>query len=79
MLAWSDELNAQAEKLCDGTAATTSTLVKRGPKHRADTADEDSKPPTKRPKTEGGNLEDEVKQSFQKGTISKVLTSPMPV
>lgn len=56
--------------------ATTSTLVKRGPKDRTDQEDSAAKPPAKRAKIEGGSLDDEVKQNFHKGTVSKVNTRP---
>lgn len=62
-----------------GTAATTSTLVKRGPKDRADNAESAAVPPAKRPKIEGGSLDDDVKQNFQKGTVSKVTLQPKPI
>lgn len=57
-----------------GTAATTSTLVKRGPKDLTDNAGSAGDPPTKRLKVESGasNLDGEIKRSYEKGTVSKV-------
>lgn len=54
-----------------GTAATKSTLVKRGPKETAEGAGE---PPAKRVKAEGGtaDLDDEIRRNYEKGTIAKV-------
>ena len=58
-----------------GTAATKSTLVKRGPKDSADSA---GGPSAKRVKTEGGagGVDEEVKRCYEKGTVSK-LTLPI--
>lgn len=71
VLAWSEELDAQSAKLFGGTAATKSTLVKRGPKASAEGAGE---PPAKRVKAEGGvsDLDDEIRRNYEKGTIAKV-------
>ncbi|KAJ5089184.1 hypothetical protein N7532_007868 [Penicillium argentinense] len=78
VLAWSDLLNEEAKTAFGGTAATKSTLVKRGPKDRADSAGDAADPPKKRVKTEGdaASLDDEIKRSFEKGTVAK-LTMPM--
>lgn len=72
VLAWSEELDAQAAKLFGGTAATKSTLVKRGPKERG--AEGAEEPPTKRVKAEGSisDLDDEIRRNYEKGTIAKV-------
>ncbi|KAJ5148652.1 hypothetical protein N7448_000230 [Penicillium atrosanguineum] len=77
VLAWSEELDAQSAKMFGGTAATKSTLVKRGPKEQPETADADAHP-AKRVKTEGGTseLDDEIKRNFEKGTVAK-LTMPV--
>lgn len=60
-----------------GTAATKSTLVKRGSKGDVEGAKE---PPTKRVKAEGSiaDLDDEMRRNFEKGTVSKVrrITHP---
>lgn len=71
VLAWSEELDAQSAKIFGGTAATKSTLVKRGPKETVEDAGE---PPAKRVKAEGGtsDLDDEVRRNYEKGTVSKV-------
>jgi len=57
-----------------GTAATKSTLVKRGPNEQSENADNAAPPPSKRMKVEGGisDLDDEIKRNFEKGTVSKV-------
>lgn len=57
-----------------GTAATKSTLVKRGPKEHPENADNAGDPPAKRVKVEGGasDVDDETKRNFEKGTVSKV-------
>jgi ATP-dependent DNA helicase 2 subunit 1 len=61
-----------------GTAATKSTLVKRGPKEQSENADAGN-PPAKRVKVEGNtsNLDDEIKRNFEKGTVSKVRNAPL--
>jgi ATP-dependent DNA helicase 2 subunit 1 len=75
VLAWSDQLDAAFDKMFGGTAATKSTLVKRGPKENADSA---GGPPAKRVKTEAGagGVDEEVKRCYEKGTVSK-LTAPV--
>ncbi|GLI75139.1 ATP-dependent DNA helicase II subunit 1 [Penicillium ochrochloron] len=74
VLAWSDQLDAAFDKMFGGTAATTSTLVKRGPKDSADSA---GGPPAKRVKTEGGTggVDEEVKRCYEKGTVSKLTVA----
>lgn len=71
VLAWSDQLDAAFDKMFGGTAATTSTLVKRGPKDSA------GGPPAKRVKTEGGTggVDEEVKRCYEKGTVSKLTVA----
>lgn len=81
VLAWSEELDAQSAKLFGGPAATKSNLAKRGPKGTAEGAGE---PPTKRVKAEGAtsDLDDEIRRSYEKGTIAKVspwTVVPRPV
>ncbi|OQD74410.1 hypothetical protein PENDEC_c011G00747 [Penicillium decumbens] len=78
VLAWSEELDAQSAKMFAGTAATKSTLVKRGPNEQSENADNAAPPPSKRMKVEGGisDLDDEIKRNFEKGTVSK-LTMPV--
>ncbi|KAJ5223456.1 hypothetical protein N7468_007998 [Penicillium chermesinum] len=71
VLAWAEELDTQIKKL-GLTAATKTTLVKRGPKESSETA---GSPPSKRVKVESGNIDSEVKKSFEKGTVAK-LTMP---
>jgi ATP-dependent DNA helicase 2 subunit 1 len=75
VLAWSDQLDAAFDTIFGGTAATKSTLVKRGPK---DSADSEGGPAAKRMKTEGGagGVDEEVKRCYDKGTVSK-LTLPV--
>ncbi|OOQ89113.1 ATP-dependent DNA helicase II subunit 1 [Penicillium brasilianum] len=75
VLAWSDQLDAAFETIFGGTAATKSTLVKRGPKDSADSA---GGPAPKRVKTEGGagGVDEEVNRCYEKGTVSK-LTLPV--
>lgn len=55
-----------------GTAATKSTLVKRGPKEQSENVN-GGEPPAKRVKTEGGasDLDDEIRRNFEKGTVAK--------
>lgn len=57
-----------------GTAATKSTLVKRGPKEHPERTGNAGDPPAKRVKVEGGasDLDEEIKRNFEKGTVSKV-------
>ncbi|KAJ5688960.1 hypothetical protein N7462_003352 [Penicillium macrosclerotiorum] len=77
VLAWSEELDTQFNKIFGGTAATKSTLVKRGPKERVD-GDKAGDPPAKRVKVEdgAGNIDDEVRRFYDKGIVSK-LTMPV--
>lgn len=72
VLTWSEVLDTQYAKLFGGTA-TKATLVKRGPKESL----EDTEQPTaKRAKVKAehgtADLENEVRQSYEKGAISKV-------
>lgn len=69
VMTWSELVDENAKQMFGGTAATKSTLVKRGPK------DQDAgNPPSKRVKVEGGttNLDDDVKRSFERGAVAKV-------
>lgn len=77
VLAWSRELDKQSDKMF-GIGAVTSTLTKRGPKDRTETADGH---PAKRVKVEPGtaSAEDEVRRSYEKGTVSKVSTLSTPI
>ncbi|KAJ5388592.1 hypothetical protein N7509_011133 [Penicillium cosmopolitanum] len=73
VMTWSELVDENAKSMFGGTAATKSTLVKRGPK------DHDAgNPPSKRVKVEGGttNLDDDVKRSFERGAVAK-LTMPI--
>jgi ATP-dependent DNA helicase 2 subunit 1 len=74
VLQWATELDAQNEKIFGGTAATKTTLVKRGPKSHAE---DESGPPTKKTKVEVGasDMDDEIKRNWEKGTLPKVSTS----
>lgn len=69
VMTWSELVDENAKKMFGGTAATKSTLVKRGPKDQ-----DDGDPPSKRVKVEGGttNLDDDVKRSFERGAVAKV-------
>ncbi|KAJ5908268.1 DNA helicase ATP-dependent Ku type [Penicillium taxi] len=71
VLAWSKELDIQAEKLLGGTSASLSTLVKRGTKDRGDG------PPTKKVKVENDalDIDEEVTTKYQNGLLNK-LTIP---
>ena len=77
VLAWSEELNTQSNKLFGGTAATKSTLVKRGAKGRAENAESAGDPPAKRVKVEAGaaDMDDEIRRNYEKGTLAKVILS----
>lgn len=74
IMTWSDLIDEKAKDMFGGTAATKSTLVKRGPKDRAEQAGDAGDPPSKRVKVEGGtaDLADEVKKSFERGAVAKV-------
>ncbi|KAJ5573516.1 uncharacterized protein N7459_007943 [Penicillium hispanicum] len=80
VLAWSDELDLQEKELLGKSTATTSTLVKRGPKDRSDDVTSAGDPPAKRVKVEtgaaGAAIDDEVRRSWDKGAVSK-LTMPV--
>lgn len=67
VLEWAGELEAQIKKL--GLNSNQTTLVKRGPKEEPENAGD---PPAKRVKTESGDVDNEVKRSFEKGAIAKV-------
>lgn len=75
ILAWAELVEEKAQKMFGGTAASTkSTLVKRGPKDRAEQTGDTVDPPSKRVKVEGGtsSLDHDVKRSFEKGAVAKV-------
>jgi hypothetical protein len=71
VMTWSELVDENAKRMFGGTAATKSTLVKRGPK---DQAGDSGDPPSKRVKLESGtaNLDDDVKRSFERGAVAKV-------
>lgn len=73
MLAWSDELDAQYEKM-SAEAPKSSTLAKRGPRERA--AEGDGAKPAKKVKVEAGSggVEEEVRHQWENGTLAKVRT-----
>ncbi|KAJ5716473.1 hypothetical protein N7493_008384 [Penicillium malachiteum] len=72
VLKWSAELDAHSEKLFGGSAAPSSTLVKRGPR-----ASTDSDQPAKRVKVEIGasDVDGEIKKNMEKGTLSKLTVA----
>ncbi|OGE57154.1 hypothetical protein PENARI_c002G00481 [Penicillium arizonense] len=72
VLAWAEELKDQSSKMFGGTAATKSTLVKRGAKE-----ENAESHPSKRVKVEGGgnDLENDVKRASEKGTVSKLTVA----
>ncbi|KAJ5596964.1 hypothetical protein N7450_003422 [Penicillium hetheringtonii] len=78
ILAWAELVEEKAQKMFAGTAASTkSTLVKRGPKDRAEQTGDTVDPPSKRVKVEGGtsSLDHDVKRSFEKGAVAKLTVS----
>lgn len=75
VLAWSDELEKQYNKIA-AEAPKTSTLAKRGARDRATEGGEAK--PAKKTKVEAGSsgVEDEVQLHYEKGALSKVTYPP---
>ncbi|RMJ23647.1 hypothetical protein PHISP_05497 [Aspergillus sp. HF37] len=77
VLAWSDELEAQYNKI-SAEMPKTSTLAKRGPRDRKADDESEGAQPSKKVKVEAGasGAEDQVRMQYQKGALSK-LTLPI--
>ena len=71
MIAWGKELETQHRQL-EAKNPNTSTLAKRPAKSRGNNA-EDEGHAAKKTKVEGGSIANDVKTSYEKGTLAKVL------
>lgn len=72
-MAWADQLEAHSTTI-NASKGPKSTLAKRGTKDRSAEGDSGTGNAPKKVKVEGGSSEDELRQHFEKGTLSKVVS-----